>query len=197
MPNDITTEIHAKKEVIDATLSPNGRVDFNNLIPMQADVYRGNLSAEMQERYPGEANWYGWSIAHWGTKWNGYDAERKAPGILRFDTAWAHPFPVIKALSMRFPEEKILVLYADEDIGSNYGLYAITNGVSENLDFDSIAGRTIANEFCYRVKWGTSQTDDIESEIKDFENEYDVSLSKPISLIALLKDHAQITKGRK
>lgn len=66
----------------------------------------------------------------WGTKWNAYDQnkENNTPTQVQFKTAWSHPHPVLKALSEKFPEERIKVKYADEDTGSNCGYYTIKNG---------------------------------------------------------------------
>lgn len=66
----------------------------------------------------------------WGTKWNAYgqNAESHSDTTVEFETAWSHPLPVITALSKRFPEEKIIVKYADEDTGSNCGRYTMQNG---------------------------------------------------------------------
>lgn len=66
----------------------------------------------------------------WGTKWNAYGqtTESHSDTTVEFETAWAHPLPVITALSKRFPAEKIVVKYADEDTGSNCGRYTMQNG---------------------------------------------------------------------
>jgi hypothetical protein len=77
----------------------------------------------------GTVCWYNWNTNNWGTKWNGYDVswEDREDGrtLLRFDTAWAHPEPVIHALAAKFPNEILEVRYADEDLGSNCGTYKI------------------------------------------------------------------------
>lgn len=66
----------------------------------------------------------------WGTKWNAYGqrAEKHTSTKVTFETAWHHPFPVIEALSRKFPESEIFIRFADEDIGSNCGTYTIKNG---------------------------------------------------------------------
>jgi|TARA_R110002020_G_scaffold147346_1_gene322669 hypothetical protein len=66
------------------------------------------------ENQHGTADWYQWSIANWGTKWNAYDVEYYVGPIpnatnikegrqvvYKLATAWAEPRPVIKAL-MRY-----------------------------------------------------------------------------------------------
>jgi hypothetical protein len=65
----------------------------------------------------------------WGTKWNAcnsiVNSENKEAS---FDTAWSCPEPIFIALSRKFPKEKIEVIYADEDIGSNCGRFILLNG---------------------------------------------------------------------
>ena len=46
-----------------------GSIDFQKIIPMPSNIYRGNLGQKELERY-GENNWYDWSVKNWGTKWN-------------------------------------------------------------------------------------------------------------------------------
>jgi hypothetical protein len=55
----------------------------------------------------GLSDWYEWRIEHWGTKWNSHRLEVQAdePGrfVLFFETAWAPPWPVVRAASEAFP----------------------------------------------------------------------------------------------
>lgn len=70
----------------------------------------------------GHATWYGWSLEHWGTKWNMYDRNQQ-DNILMFDTAWAAPIEVYEALAKILPEDVILkVEYASEDLGQHSGV---------------------------------------------------------------------------
>lgn len=48
-----------------------GTVDFNKIIPMPDNIFKGLLGTEEKKIY-GKNNWYDWSIEHWGTKWNAY-----------------------------------------------------------------------------------------------------------------------------
>jgi len=61
-------------------------------------------SAANLEKY-GYANWYGFNVANWGTKWeiggNGDEAERDEDGLgfsAPFDSAWSPPIGVCEAL---------------------------------------------------------------------------------------------------
>ncbi len=84
-----------------------GSIDFNKVIPMPENIFRGNLGQAEREQF-GSANWYDWSIANWGTKWNSYGyhdyTEKDFDGAtLTFDTAWSNPQPVIDALAAKYP----------------------------------------------------------------------------------------------
>lgn len=65
----------------------------------------------------GFEDWYSFSNANWGSKWNAcrseYDPEEET---LRFDTAWSIPYPVIAKIAEENPEVK-LYGYAEEETG--------------------------------------------------------------------------------
>ena len=74
--------------------------DFNNIIPMPKNIFRGNLGREEEEKY-GKNNWYDWSIENWGTKLNsvGTRVELKDGSLYyTFDTAWDCPREIVNAL---------------------------------------------------------------------------------------------------
>ena len=50
-----------------------GTIDFNKVIPMPDNIFKGNLGPKEREMY-GKNNWYDWSIKNWGTKWNAINA---------------------------------------------------------------------------------------------------------------------------
>lgn len=66
----------------------------------------------------GAMNWYDWSIAHWGTKWNSYSlrwvTQAKDRLEFRFETAWSVPIPVFYKLSEELPDLKFSVFSFDE-----------------------------------------------------------------------------------
>jgi hypothetical protein len=86
------------KEVADA--ANEGKDIFNLLRPMPDNIFQGNLGKEERELY-GENNWYDWSVAHWGTKWDTdahnsfFDGETLT---LSFDTAWSPPIELYEYL---------------------------------------------------------------------------------------------------
>ena len=167
----------AEKENTDAiSRSP---IDFNNIIPMPADLNvesgsRGHQGLEYiiglsksesreevcktwdsltQEekdnrllfgakyftntmRY-GFPTWYEWRTQNWGAKWNACNAS-KSGNIIFFGTAWSTPEPIIKALSVKYPDVTFEVEYADEDVGNNVGSYSYKSG--EQIHFIEMSG---------------------------------------------------------
>ena len=89
----------------------------------------------------GAAYWYDWRSAreNWGTKWNAYgqpeDGYPQNESEYVFETAWSHPYKLIRMLSQKLPDVTFNIKYADEDIGSNCGSYVIKGGemLSEDI----------------------------------------------------------------
>jgi hypothetical protein len=100
---------------------------------------------ELMEKY-GADNWYDWCCKEWGTKWNAYSEEAFSDDTFIFDSAWAHPYPVIAKLSEKFPDHAFEVKYADEDIGSNFGHYIIKNGDIDEMPIED------EERFCIETK---------------------------------------------
>lgn len=107
-------------------------------------------------RLHGYLTWYEWRLEYWGTKWNA-DDYYLGPGKfeVRFQTAWSHPFPIIKALSRQFPDDVFVVSYADEDLGHNVGEYEMRNGVFL-LDDEIYPASREAYEIAFR-HWGCAE----------------------------------------
>ena len=81
----------------------------------------------------GYANWYTWSIAKWGTKWNACGTEvSEDKTTMEFETAWDPPIPAIVELSKQHPGVKMALVYSDEDIGNHVGYMLLTAG---HIDF--------------------------------------------------------------
>lgn len=73
----------------------------------------------------GYTDWYKAHYDMWGTKWNAYDTFiDNVKRTFEFITANSAPIPVYQELADR--GLKFAVGYADEDTGSNYGLFQIT-----------------------------------------------------------------------
>lgn len=86
--------------------------------PEQFEAYLRCIRAIKETGFP---TWYEWSLKHWGTKWNAYEATRVNPGMLKFQTAWSAPLVWLGALAKQFPTCAIRLRWADEDFGSNVG----------------------------------------------------------------------------
>lgn len=100
----------------------------------------------------GHVYWYDWSIANWGTKWNAYssEADRCSETQMHFETAWSMPEKVAIVLSEKFPAERIVWQYADEDTGSNCGTIVLQGGKVIERD---CAGRWDDMSADERRKW--------------------------------------------
>ena len=128
--------------------------DFAMVIPEPENIETGGCNGEHE---PGVVCWYHWNIENWGTKWNAYSTKIGASenGVteLRFESAWSHPYPVIEALSKKFPNVAIKVAYADEDLGYNLGKYSIKNGEHTDL-LGTEDGSDEALEFAAQTHYG-------------------------------------------
>ena len=65
--------------------------------------------AALREKY-GHSDWYEWSIANWGTKWDANDADASVePGRVyaSFDTAWGPPVEFVVKLQDLYPDLEI------------------------------------------------------------------------------------------
>jgi len=114
----------------------------------EKDMEEAKISLYNIEKY-GHKNWYSWSIANWGTKWNAYDTTLNSENEISFDTAWSTPFPVMEQLAKKYPELTISVAFADEDIGNNCGVYVFENGM---LSKEYLPNGWEAQKFAMQVK---------------------------------------------
>lgn len=159
MPNHVRNELYFNcedkyviKSLMIFIMGDGTAIDFENIIPMPNDIYRGNLGLEEEKMYKGR-NWYDWSVKNWGTKWNAYETKVGLHSV-SFLTAWSAPFPVVKKLSSLFPSVTITHYYADEDIGYNCGKIIWKNGEMTDLtEFDE--GSVEADKFACDI-WGYS-----------------------------------------
>ena len=108
--------ITTTSELVDFLIKDN-RVNLE-----EAAVALDNL-----EKY-GYKDWYEWSYAKWGTKWNAYDMYELEDNAIQFDTAWSSPVSLIGTLSEMFPEVEISLKFADEDFGHNCGEVTFLSG---------------------------------------------------------------------
>lgn len=78
----------------------------------------------------GAPTWHGWRIAHWGTKWDAISSEVLPAGFgWSFSTVMMPCDPIVKALSVIFPEAEFTLEHADEEgEGLGCGVVKYQNG---------------------------------------------------------------------
>jgi hypothetical protein len=124
MPNWVTNEItfnfdmsHDKDRFMKLVTSDDNPFDFDKIVPMPDNIFRGNLGTDEREKY-GSLNWYDWSCENWGTKWNSRNAkvdwEGEDDAGFIFDTAWSAPTPIANTLKSMFRGIKFRWFYRDE-----------------------------------------------------------------------------------
>jgi len=124
----------------------------------------------------GHPDWHSWNRENWGTKWNAYSQEAREDGAIKFETAWSTPYPVMEALSRKYPEAVIKVRYADEDFGHNVGEYELQDGVeisSYQPEGGSIEALELAADITGESDWLTDRVFDIEAETEDELEDYE------------------------
>lgn len=85
--------------------------------------------------------WYEAQVDSWGTKWNAY-GQNIANDYISFQTAWSIPMPVLMELSRKYPAITFDIKYADEDLGSNCGMFQLLNGVIANQNIADYASNS-------------------------------------------------------
>lgn len=96
----------------------NGMIDFESVIPMPREVYKGVLNYKRLSYYP--ENWYEWRRKNWGTSSNAQNVKRDG-NTVRFETDWAAPYLVLKRIALDNPSISMHVLSASQRRGVNCG----------------------------------------------------------------------------
>ena len=136
--------------------------DFEKIIPMPPNIFRGNLSSKQRE-LSGGLNWYDWCTANWGTKWGAYDFNRLDGNSVSFDTAWSPPEPVIEKLSEMFPDVHITHEYFDE--GWNFwGVDEYFAGEKTEDGCESGKMTELGRDLCIRLKGYDPEENDEDEE---------------------------------
>jgi hypothetical protein len=135
-----------------STDNDGSELDFNKLIPIPKaleNTSKPNNSSnnELKEQY-GFDNWYDWSVANWGTKWNLSDVsvQKKDNEIhYHFDTAWSPPIPWATNLIDKYPDLDLKLTYLEPSMDFGGYLeyknkeihtiqYVLSEYIWENLD---------------------------------------------------------------
>lgn len=101
MPNHVINEIifrnvdvAKQNEMLVMIRNGLGEVDFEILVPIPINVWRGSVGEKHEKAF--RQNALDWARLNWGTKWNAYEQkpiERTDDTlILRFKTAWGPPY---------------------------------------------------------------------------------------------------------
>lgn len=178
MPNWVKNKVRAVNKEDTARLiamlvkdSRCGKMtNFNGIIPMP-DELRNTVDgtapehqkkmAENKAKY-GYRSWYDFACHNWGTKWDG-NAVTIDGDVIEFNTAWSAPEGIYRKIAETIP---IVVAYADEAIGANYGIKEYHEDGESDID---IAGEdsAIANAI-----WGyTYDPDDEYANADDYDDE--------------------------
>lgn len=124
----------------------------------------------------GYADWYGWQVNNWGTKWNASDVNWIDDDYVSFNTAWSTPFDLLVALSKKYPQATFEVEYADEDFGYNVGQYVLQNG--EEIDTNIPEGGTReALELAITIQYGDVSEYHFDEEFSEYIDEEEEELS--------------------
>ena len=107
-----------KKRIDDMVAIFEGERPFDKIIPMPDDIIRDNLTYEMRQKSEGR-NWYDWSCANWGTKWDAYQVRVQRLSdtamYVTMETAWSPPIPIFeKLVELGF---EVSAYYLDEGWG--------------------------------------------------------------------------------
>jgi hypothetical protein len=156
MPNHITQHIHfkcsggelQKIRVRLAGVKGDNPFCFERIVPCPAEVRRYpdplSLSNECHD----------WRSQNWGTKWNSY-AHKELPDGWEYQTAWARPDRVLRALSALFPAVPFTVEAVDEG-----GWPATTS--------DWLGGKLLHE---HRHEWTTDEARALRAHLREWDND--------------------------
>jgi Ferredoxin-like domain in Api92-like protein len=160
--NTLTTKGDAIKfwERIEQIVPPGGKAEdfFGNFVPQPKELggifvgggqYRKRwregpnheripVPAEELERFQqeyGAKDWYEWSSANWGTKWDVTVVRDPARDRLSFDSAWSPPREFVERLSLLFPGVRFVLAYAEGGMGF-FGVEEIIDGEVYERQYD-------------------------------------------------------------
>ncbi len=137
------------------------------------------------QRY-GYEDWYDWSRAKWGTKWNACDTyitvDYDGELCFTFNTAWCTPEDVFRKLAQMGYE--FTVAYADEDIGYNVGLIKTEDN---NIIFYNLEKEDNPYILAVAIKGSNLYKDEITNVLNDYAIEYTEEQVK--EAIEILQDY--------
>jgi len=130
------------------------RMDDDPILATEEDIKKyGKQAIDNVLKY-GFQDWYYWSIANWGTKWNACNTiyYKDTPNEIYFETAWSDVRKLLLELSLQFPENTFYYEYAEEQTGYYCGFAKFQNGeVLENVELPEYSKE--AYEMSFNI-WG-------------------------------------------
>lgn len=142
MPENLDHLSEIPKYLLDGMSSPKTKEDA---------IVLGYTMIQNEKKY-GFQDWYGWSNANWGTKWDAMEvsADRESENEISicFQTAWSAPDPIYQVLTVKYPKLNFDVQFADEDLGSNCGTFKAENGI---LSFEAPGNEEESFDFACKV----------------------------------------------
>lgn len=148
------SESEEKRMIEDLLRSYSGEqphFDENPVFKSKEDVFAYGKKALDNYLVYGYLDWYDWSLANWGTKWNACDCY-VGESEIEFATAWNNVATLMAVLSEQHPNYEFYYEYADEDIGCQVGNIRLKGGEVLNSSVYE-DGSKEAYEQAFRI-WG-------------------------------------------
>ena len=139
----------------------------------------------------GYTDWYEWSYAYWGTKWNSQHFEYIDDDAIQFDTAWGAPEPVFRKFFEKYKDREIEIWFADEGIAENSGhIYKEKGSIDFHIDWQKSD-----EEYrdCVLNTWGKEYLTDDEEE----EDAVEIDITKNANYIHYVPDYEKMFKDAK
>lgn len=171
MPNWVINKVRAKNKddiqklisILVKEVEGEKVTNFNGIIPMP-DAIRNTsspnndraLAQELKKVY-GYEDWWHFAVNEWGTKWDNLGVTID-DGVIVFESAWSMPDPIYRKISKTVA---IIVEYADEDIGYNFGICEYDREGRHNIEIEGTDAQ-IANAI-----WGYGASESVQDVVDD------------------------------
>jgi len=100
--------------------------NFNAGKTVEEAITYGKRAVDNIIKY-GHMNWYDWSVANWGTKWNA-SSTNITGSTIEFETAWSDVSDLMCKLSEKYPDNTFYYDFAEEQAGFYAGEFTYENG---------------------------------------------------------------------
>jgi len=170
MPNHVLTEVVFRDvgslmqiDILGKVSSRERRIDFDVLLPIPLNVWRGSVSTKHEKKLAGTA--LDWCVANWGTKWNAYginqgyeSVERTDDSLtLRFQTAWSPPMGWFVALLNQFRLPFDYTYFDEGAIGSRIGMFRPDADALLGDRWDETDAAPLDHRRMHKLMWGVEE----------------------------------------